>query len=286
MNLNLKKNLCIFDIEATGLDVSQDRIIEISILKVTPEGEETELTLRINPEMEISEESISIHGITQEDIKNSPTFKEVAKQIADFIGDADLAGYNSNKFDIPMLAEEFLRVDYHFDMRSRKFIDVQNIFHKMEQRTLAAAYKFYCEKDLENAHSAFADVKATYEVFKAQLKKYDELENDINFLADFSQNNKYKIVDFAGRIAKNNKGELIYNFGKHKGKTVEEVDKVEPGYYGWMMNSNFPRYTKLVLKEEMERIKADRQKRKEIQKEIEEKKLDSKLEALKNKFSK
>lgn len=286
MNLNLKKNLCIFDIEATGLDVSQDRIVEISILKVTPEGEETELTLRINPEMEISEESISIHGITQEDIKNSPTFKEVAKQIADFIGDADLAGYNSNKFDIPMLAEEFLRVDYHFDMRSRKFIDVQNIFHKMEQRTLAAAYKFYCEKDLENAHSAFADVKATYEVFKAQLKKYDELENDINFLADFSQNNKYKIVDFAGRIAKNNKGELIYNFGKHKGKTVEEVDKVEPGYYGWMMNSNFPRYTKLVLKEEMERIKADRQKRKEIQKEIEEKKLDSKLEALKNRFSK
>lgn len=261
MNLNLKKNLCIFDIEATGLDVSQDRIVEISILKVTPEGEETELTLRINPEMEISEESISIHGITQEDIKNSPTFKEVAKQIADFIGDADLAGYNSNKFDIPMLVEEFLRVDYHFDMRSRKFIDVQNIFHKMEQRTLAAAYKFYCEKDLENAHSAFADVKATYEVFKAQLKKYDELENDINFLADFSQNNKYKIVDFAGRIAKNNKGELIYNFGKHKGKTVEEVDKVEPGYYGWMMNSNFPRYTKLVLKEEMERIKADRQKR-------------------------
>lgn len=286
MNLNLKKNLCIFDIETTGLDVSQDRIVEISILKVTPEGEETELTLRINPEMEISEESISIHGITQEDIKNSPTFKEVAKQIADFIGDADLAGYNSNKFDIPMLAEEFLRVDYHFDMRSRKFIDVQNIFHKMEQRTLAAAYKFYCEKDLENAHSAFADVKATYEVFKAQLKKYDELENDINFLADFSQNNKYKIVDFAGRIAKNNKGELIYNFGKHKGKTVEEVDKVEPGYYGWMMNSNFPRYTKLVLKEEMERIKADRQKRKEIQKEIEEKKLDSKLEALKNRFSK
>lgn len=286
MNLNLKKNLCIFDIEATGLDVSQDRIVEISILKVTPEGEETELTLRINPEMEISEESISIHGITQEDIKNSPTFKEVAKQIADFIGDADLAGYNSNKFDIPMLVEEFLRVDYHFDMRSRKFIDVQNIFHKMEQRTLAAAYKFYCEKDLENAHSAFADVKATYEVFKAQLKKYDELENDINFLADFSQNNKYKIVDFAGRIAKNNKGELIYNFGKHKGKTVEEVDKVEPGYYGWMMNSNFPRYTKLVLKEEMKRIKADRQKRKEIQKEIEEKKLDSKLEALKNRFSK
>lgn len=286
MNLNLKKNLCIFDIEATGLDVSQDRIVEISILKVTPEGEETELTLRINPEMEISEESISIHGITQEDIKNSPTFKEVAKQIADFIGDADLAGYNSNKFDIPMLVEEFLRVDYHFDMRSRKFIDVQNIFHKMEQRTLAAAYKFYCEKDLENAHSAFADVKATYEVFKAQLKKYDELENDINFLADFSQNNKYKIVDFAGRIAKNNKGELIYNFGKHKGKTVEEVDKVEPGYYGWMMNSNFPRYTKLVLEEEMKRIKADRQKRKEIQKEIEEKKLDSKLEALKNRFSK
>lgn len=286
MNLNLNKNLCVFDIESTGLDVSQDRIVEISILKVTPEGEETELTLRINPEIEISEESTSIHGITQEDIKDAPTFQEVADQLADFIGDADLAGYNSNKFDIPMLAEEFLRVDHAFDMRARKFIDIQNIFHKMEQRTLVAAYKFYCNKDLENAHSAFADVQATYEVFKAQLKKYEELENDMNFLADFSQNNKFKIVDFAGRIAKNKDGKLIYNFGKHNGKTVEEVDKIEPGYYGWMMNSNFPRYTKLVLKEEIERIKIERQKRKEIQKEVEEKKLDSKLEALKNKFSK
>jgi len=286
MNLNLNKNLCVFDIESTGLDVSQDRIVEISILKVTPEGEETELTLRINPEIEISEESTSIHGITQEDIKDAPTFQEVADQLADFIGDADLAGYKSNKFDIPMLAEEFLRVDHAFDMRARKFIDIQNIFHKMEQRTLVAAYKFYCNKDLDNAHSAFADVQATYEVFKAQLKKYEELENDMNFLADFSQNNKFKIVDFAGRIAKNKDGKLIYNFGKHNGKTVEEVDKIEPGYYGWMMNSNFPRYTKLVLKEEIERIKIERQKRKEIQKEVEEKKLDSKLEALKNKFSK
>ena len=286
MNLNLNKNLCVFDIESTGLDVSQDRIVEISILKVTPEGEETELTLRINPEIEISEESTSIHGITQEDIKDAPTFQEVADQLADFIGDADLAGYNSNKFDIPMLAEEFLRVDHAFDMRARKFIDIQNIFHKMEQRTLVAAYKFYCNKDLENAHSAFADVQATYEVFKAQLKKYEELENDMTFLADFSQNNKFKIVDFAGRIAKNKDGKLIYNFGKHNSKTVEEVDKIEPGYYRWRMNSNFPRYTKLVLKEEIERIKIERQKRKEIQKEVEEKKLDSKLEALKNKFSK
>lgn len=286
MSLNLKNALCVFDIESTGLDVSQDRIVEISMLKIDPTGKEETLTLRINPEMQISAESTEIHGITQEDIKDQPTFKEVSDQVAKFIGDADLAGFNSNKFDIPMLAEEFLRVGHSFDMSARKFIDVQNIFHKMEQRTLVAAYRFYCDKNLENAHSAEADVIATYEVLKAQVEKYEELENDMEFLAKFSVHNKFKIIDFAGRLAENDKGEAIYNFGKHKGKTIEEVDKNEPGYYGWMMNSNFPRYTKAVLKKEIDKIKAKRQENKKIRKEKEEKRMENKIEALKSKFGK
>jgi len=286
MSLNLKNDLCVFDIESTGLDVSQDRIVEISMLKITPKGEETRLTLRINPEIEISKESSEIHGITKEDIKDSPTFKEAADQIAEFIASSDLAGFNSNKFDIPMLAEEFLRVNHDFDMRARKFIDVQNIFHKMEQRTLVAAYKFYCDEDLINAHSAEADVTATYEVLKAQVQRYEELENDMEFLAEFSTHNKFKIIDFAGRLAENEKGQAVYNFGKHKGKTIEEVDNNEPGYYGWMMNGNFPRYTKAVLKKEMEIIKSKRVENKKIQKEQEEKRMENKIEALKSKFGK
>src|SRR5690554_318933 len=284
MSLKLQNDLCVFDIESTGLDVSLDRIVEISILKISPQEEQSSLTLRINPEIDISKESSEIHGITNDDVKNAPTFKEVANQIAEFIGSADLAGYNSNKFDIPMLAEEFLRVEHDFDMRKRKFIDVQNIFHKMEQRTLVAAYKFYCNKDLSNAHSAEADVIATYEVLKAQVKKYEELENDMEFLAEFSTHNKFKIIDFAGRLAENEKGEAVYNFGKHKGKTIAEVDKKEAGYYGWMMNGNFPRYTKAVLKKEMDMIKAKRQEQKKIRKEKEEQRLENKLEALKSKF--
>ncbi|HLV41581.1 MAG TPA: 3'-5' exonuclease [Brumimicrobium sp.] len=286
MSLNLKNDLCVFDIESTGLDVSQDRIVEISMLKITPKGEETRLTLRINPEIEISKESSEIHGITKEDIKDSPTFKEAADQIAEFIASSDLAGFNSNKFDIPMLAEEFLRVNHDFDMRARKFIDVQNIFHKMEQRTLVAAYKFYCDEDLIHAHSAEADVTATYEVLKAQVQRYEELENDMEFLAEFSTHNKFKIIDFAGRLAENEKGQAVYNFGKHKGKTIEEVDNNEPGYYGWMMNGNFPRYTKAVLKKEMEIIKSKRVENKKIQKEQEEKRMENKIEALKSKFGK
>lgn len=286
MSLNLKNDLCVFDIESTGLDVSQDRIVEISLMKIAPSGEETTLTMRINPEMEISKESSEIHGIFQEDIKDEPTFKEAADKIASFIGKSDLVGFNSNKFDIPMLAEEFLRVNHNFDMRARKFIDVQNIFHKMEQRTLVAAYKFYCSKDLENAHSAEADVIATYEVLKAQVEKYEELENDMEFLAEFSTHNKFKIIDFAGRLAENEDGKPVYNFGKHKGKTIEEVDNNEPGYYGWMMNSNFPRYTKAVLKNELEKIKAKRQENKKIKKEKEEKRMENKIEALKSKFGK
>lgn len=286
MKLNLSNDLCVFDIESTGLDISKDRIVELSILKITPEGKEESLTLRINPEMKISEESTSIHGIKQEDIKDCPTFKDVADQIANFIGSADLAGFNSNKFDIPMLAEEFIRVEHSFDMSERKFVDVQNIFHKMEQRTLIAAYQFYCDKDLTNAHSADADVKATFEVLKAQLERYKDLENNIDFLAEFSEQNKLKRVDFAGRLVKNNKGQVLYNFGKHKGKTVEEVHQKEAGYYGWMMNSDFPRYTKAVLKKEILRIRESQQKKKKIKKVKEVEQMENKLEALKNKFGK
>lgn len=286
MSLNLKNDLCVFDIESTGLDVSQDRIVEISMLKTSPQGEESRLTLRINPEIEISKESSEIHGIYQEDIKDEPTFKELADKIAEFIGTSDLAGFNSNKFDIPMLAEEFLRVNHDFDMSDRMFIDAQNIFHKMEQRTLVAAYKFYCGKDLENAHSAEADVVATFEVLKAQVERYEELENDMEFLAEFSTHNKFKIIDFAGRLAENEDGQPVYNFGKHKGKTLEEVDRNEPGYYGWMMNSNFPRYTKAVLKKELEKIKSKRQENKKVLKEKEEKRMENKIEALKSKFGK
>lgn len=286
MTLNIKKPLAVFDLETTGLDISKDRIVEIAILKVYPDGKEEKYEKRINPEMTISEESTSIHGITNEAIKNCPTFSDLADEIAEFIGDSDLAGFNSNKFDIPVLAEEFLRVNHSFKTGDRKFVDVQNIFHKMEQRTLVAAYKFYCDKDLTNAHSADADVIATYEVLKAQVERYEEVKNDVDFLAEFSTQNKNKLLDFAGRIAENEKGEAIYNFGKHNGKTVAEIADSEPGYYGWMLNGNFPRYTKAVLKQEMEKIKAKRQEDKKIKAQKEAEKMDNKIEALKSKFGK
>lgn len=286
MNLNLERPLAIFDLETTGTNVTKDRIVEISILKVTPNGEESSYTKRVNPEMEIPKETSEIHGIYQADIENEKTFKEIAAEVAEFLGNADLAGFNSNKFDIPVLMEEFLRADYTFDMHDRRFVDVQNIFHKMEQRTLVAAYKFYCEKDLTNAHSAEADVIATYEVLKAQVARYEDLENDINFLSKFSKQGNNEVVDFAGRIAKNKDGEIIYNFGKHKNKTVEFVANNEPGYYGWFLNSDFPLYTKRVLKEEMERIKKNREEQKVINKQKEEQRLNAKLDALKNKFGK
>lgn len=286
MNLNLERPLAIFDLETTGTNVTKDRIVEISILKVEPTGEENTFTKRVNPEMEIPKETSEIHGIYQADIENEKTFKELAEEVANFIGNADLAGFNSNKFDIPVLMEEFLRADYKFAMEDRRFVDVQNIFHKMEQRTLVAAYKFYCDKDLTNAHSAEADVIATYEVLKAQVERYQELENDINFLSKFSKQGNNEVIDFAGRIAKNKKGEVIYNFGKHKNKTVETVAENEPGYYGWFLNSDFPLYTKQVLKEEMERIKKNREAQKVVNKQKEEQRLNAKLDALKNKFGK
>lgn len=247
MQLNLKNPLVFFDLETTGIDIAKDRIVEISMVKVMPNGQEIVKTRRINPGMPIPPESTAIHGITDEDVKNCPTFKEIAKSLAAQIEGCDLAGFNSNRFDIPMLAEEFLRAGVDVDLNRRKFIDVQTIFHKMEQRNLTAAYKFYCNKDLTNAHTAEADTLATYEVLKAQLDRYPELENDVNFLSKYSSftNN----VDFAGRMVYNEKGQEVINFGKYKGRLVEEVLKSDPSYYSWIMNGDFPLNTKKMLTE-------------------------------------
>ena len=245
MKLNLNKPICFFDLETTGTNISKDRIVEIAILKVFPDGKEVSKTWIVNPEMEIPKEVIKIHGISNEDVKDKPTFKEIAKQIQNIIKDSDLGGFNSNRFDIPILAEEMLRAGLDFDMKNRSSIDVQTIFHKMEQRTLSAAYKFYCKKDLHDAHSAEADTKATYHVLKAQIEKYNELENNTKFLSDFSSRKQF--ADFAGFISFNKKGEECFSFGKHKNKTVEEVLQNEPGYFGWLLNADFPLYTKKVL---------------------------------------
>lgn len=247
MQLNLKNPLVFFDIESTGLDVSNDRIVEISVVKVFPDGSVETKTRRINPTIPIPAQAQAIHGISDEDVKDCPTFRQVAKSLAQFMSGCDIAGYNSNKFDIPLLSEEFLRADVDFDFRKRNLIDVQNIFHKMEQRTLVAAYRFYCGKELEGAHGAEADTMATYEVLKAQLDRYPELKNDVKELAEFSKNNKF--LDYAGRLALNEKDEPIFNFGKHKGKSVKSVFEHEPSYYSWMMEGDFTRDTKKVLTE-------------------------------------
>ncbi len=236
-----------FDLETTGINIVKDRIVEISYVKVCPNGKVETKTRRINPGMPIPPESTAIHGITDEDVKDCPTFKEIAKSLAAQIEGCDLAGYNSNRFDIPMLAEEFLRAGVDIDLNRRKFIDVQTIFHKMEQRTLSAAYKFYCNKSLENAHTAEADTLATYEVLKAQLDRYPDLKNDVAFLSQYSSYSNN--VDFAGRMVYNDKGEEVINFGKYKGRLVTEVLKADPGYYSWIMNGDFPLNTKKMLTE-------------------------------------
>lgn len=245
MELNLKRPVCFFDLETTGINISKDRIVEISILKVFPNGTQESKTWLVNPEMRIPEETIAIHGITNEKVANEPTFKQIASKVNEMIKGCDLGGFNSNRFDIPLLAEELLRVGLDFDMKSSVAIDVQTIFHKMEKRTLSAAYKFYCDKSLDDAHSAEADTLATYEVLKAQLDRYPELENDMKFLADFSARKQF--ADFAGFIAYNKDGKEIFSFGKHKGKLVEMVMDEEPGYFGWLQNADFPLYTKKVL---------------------------------------
>ena len=245
MELNLKKPLVFFDLETTGVNVTHDRIIEISYIKVYPNGKEEEKTLRLNPEMPIPAEATAIHHITDDDVRDKPTFKDVAKDLDKVFEGCDIAGFNSNKFDIPLLVEEFLREGINFDVSKRKFIDIQTIFHKMEQRTLVAAYKFYCGKNLEEAHSANADTRATYEVLKAQLDRYGNLENDVDFLSKFSSQNRN--VDLAGRIILNADDKEIFNFGKYKGQLVTEVLRRDPGYFSWILQGDFPQNTKNVL---------------------------------------
>ena len=267
MKLNLKRPLAFFDLETTGVNVASDRIVEISILKAMPDGSEDVKTLRINPGIPIPIESSLIHGIYDEDIRNERTFKQAGEELARFLDDCDLAGYNSNRFDIPVLMEEFLRAGIDFDIENRHFVDVQNIFHQMEQRTLKAAYQFYCGKDIENAHSAEADIKATYEVLKAQIERYQNqnwedkkgivsqpVQNNIEALHAFTNLNKP--VDFAARMVYNEDGVEVINFGKHKGRPVEDVFQSEPSYYNWMLNGDFPLYTKRCLEKIWNRFNA------------------------------
>lgn len=246
MKLNIKTPVVFFDLETTGVSIVKDRIVEISYLKVYPNGDEESKTKRINPEMHIPEQSTAVHHITDDDVRNAPTFKEVAEDIAKVFRGCDIAGFNSNKFDVPLLAEEFLRAGVDIDLSRHRFIDVQVIFHKMEQRTLSAAYKFYCGKNLDDAHSAAGDTSATYEVLKAQLDRYPEtLKNDMAFLSEFSSHNRN--VDFAGRIILNDKDVEVFNFGKYKDMPVRDVLRRDPGYYAWIQQGDFALNTKQVL---------------------------------------
>ena len=246
MNLSLKKPIVFFDLETTGVNVAKDRIVEISIFKAFPNKSTESKTWLVNPTIPIPAAVTDVHGISNEDVVNAPTFKEIAHEIKNILEGCDLAGYNSNKFDIPLLAEEFLRVDVDFDLKKHHAVDVQNIFHKMEQRTLSAAYKFYCNKNLDNAHSAEADTKATYEILNAQIERYDDLENDIEFLSAFSTRGK-RTADMAGFIVYNENDEECFSFGKYKGQTVSSVLETNPGYFSWIQQAEFPLYTKKVL---------------------------------------
>ena len=245
MKLNLVKPIIFFDLETTGTDISKDRIVEICYIKVYPDGKEVEYTKRINPEMHIPEGASAVHGIYDADVKDCPTFKEVAREIANEFEGCDVAGFNSNRFDLPLLAEEFLRAQVDIDLSRLRAVDVQVLYHKREPRTLSAAYKFYCGENLEDAHSALADTRATYNVLKAQLEHYDDMPNDIEALSKESSftNN----VDFAGRIVYDENGREVFNFGKYKGMPVDAVLDRDPGYYGWMMNGDFSLNTKQVL---------------------------------------
>ncbi len=245
MELNLTRPICFFDLETTGTNVAKDRIVEIAILKVFPNGNKESRTWLVNPEMSIPEEVVAIHGISNERVANEPTFKQLSKEIYQMIRDSDLAGFNSDRFDIPLLVEELLRADVDFEMKNMVSVDVQTIFHKMEKRTLEAAYKFYCDKELKDAHSAAADTNATYEVLLSQLDRYPELENNVKKLAEFSR--RKQSVDFAGFIIMDEDGEEAFSFGKHKGRKVLEVLEKEPGYFGWILNADFPLYTKKIL---------------------------------------
>lgn len=246
MKLNLKRPIIFFDLETTGLDIAKDRIVELCYIRVEPNGNEEARSMRINPEMHIPEVASSVHGITDDDVKDCPTFADVAPQLAATFEGCDLAGFNSNRFDLPLLADEFMKAGVNIDLSHVQAIDVQNIYHKLEKRTLAAAYKFYCGRDLENAHSALADTQATYEVLQAQLDHYpNDLQNDVDFLAEFSRMNRN--IDFAGRFVYDESGKELINFGKYKGKAIKDVLSRDPGYYSWIMQGDFTLNTKQVL---------------------------------------
>jgi DNA polymerase-3 subunit epsilon len=273
MNLKLEKPIVFFDLETTGVNIATDRIVEISILKVFPNGNKESKTWLVNPEVEIPKEAAEIHGITNEKVVTEPTFKELAPEVSKMIEGCDLAGFNSNRFDIPLLAEELMRAGIDFDMNDRKAVDVQTIFHKKEQRTLSAGYQFYCGKELEGAHGAEADTNATYEILLAQIEKYDDLENDVKSLSEFSTHGERG--DFAGFILINDDGQEIFSFGKYKGRTVEEVLKENPGYNNWIQNADFPLYTKKVLREIKERMASPKETMSD----------EEKLQALQQKFN-
>ncbi len=250
--LTLKKPIVFFDLETTGTDIVKDRIVELAFIKLTPDGKRDKFTKRINPGIPIPPESTHFHGITDEDVKNAPAFKQVAHELYEWIRGCDLGGYNSSKFDIPLLAEEFLRAGLQVDFTERNMVDVQQIFFKMEARTLAAAYSFYCHKSLENAHSAEADINATIEVLEAQLEKYDDIATDVAGLHKFTHTEEF--VDYARRLTMKD-GHAVFNFGKHKGRRVEDIFTAEPQYYDWMMQADFALHTKQKISEILNKMK-------------------------------
>lgn len=252
MKLKLTRPIVFFDLETTGVNITQDRIVEISLIKVMPDGSTESKTRRINPEIPIPAQATAVHHITDEDVKDEPTFRQIAKSLARLFEGCDIAGFNSNRFDIPMLDEEFHRAGIDFNFDKARFVDVQTIFHKREPRNLVAAYRYYCDKDLEQAHSASADTQATYEVLLAQLERYEDLPHDIEALSEYSSQNRN--VDFAGRLVYDEEGREVINFGKYKGKLAQEVLAGDKGYFGWIQNGDFPRNTKDAFRRIMERI--------------------------------
>lgn len=245
MKLNLTRPIIFFDLETTGTNITHDRIVEISVVKVYPDGTRQTRTRRINPGVHIPAEATAVHHISDEDVKDEPSFAAIAKGLLQVFEGCDIAGFNSNKFDVPLLVEEFARAGIRFNLTGRRFIDVQTIYHRMEQRTLSAAYKFYCGKNLDDAHSAAADTEATYQVLLSQLERYPDLQNDVDFLHSFSNQNDN--IDLAGRIVRDSKGEPVFHFGKYRGQSVREVLKKDPSYYNWMLQGDFPQNTKDVM---------------------------------------
>lgn len=248
MKLKIDKPIIFFDLETTGIDISRDRIVEMCYIRLEPNGEKQEVSMRFNPTIPIPAFASEVHGIYDEDVKDCPTFKDKAAELQQVFEGCDLAGFNSNHFDIPMLVEEFLRAGVDINLKDSRMIDVQNIYHKLERRTLVAAYRYYCNKELTDAHSALADTRATYEVLEAQLDKYPEdLENDVNFLADFSQRSKN--IDFSGRVVYNDEGLEVINFGKYKGCPIRDIAPRDPGYFSWIQQGDFPLNTKRVFEQ-------------------------------------